>query len=195
MLAETGAGFTSGGAAHLLLKAMRVVYIGLGANLASSAGPPEATLACAAERLGALGRVAARSRLYSTAPVGFADQPRFLNAAVKLETALEPGALLDALMGIEAGFGRDRSGGLKNGPRTLDLDILLIEGEAVDEPGLVVPHPRLAERAFALAPLCEIGAGARDPASGATMTEWLERLFAERPEERGAVVGIESNLW
>ena len=174
---------------------MRIVYIGLGANLASSAGPPEATLACAVDRMGALGRVSARSRLYSTAPVGFADQPRFVNAAVRLETALEPSELLEALLGIEAEFGRDRSGGERNGPRTLDLDILLIGGEAVDEPGLVVPHPRLHERAFALTPLCEIGAGARDPLSGASMAEWLERLFADRPEERQAVVGIESDLW
>jgi 2-amino-4-hydroxy-6-hydroxymethyldihydropteridine diphosphokinase len=171
---------------------MRIVYIGLGANLASQAGGPEATLAAAVGRMSALGRVTARSRLYSTAPVGFADQPRFVNAVVRLETLLEPREILDALLGIEAEFGRDRSAGVANGPRTLDLDILLIEGEQVNESGLVAPHPRLHQRAFALAPLCEVGAGARDPVSGVTMAEWLEQL---PPSERESVEPIESEVW
>ena len=171
---------------------MRVVYIGLGANLASWAGAPDETLAAAVERMRVLGLVTARSRLYSTAPVGFADQPRFLNAVVRLETLLEPREILDALLGIEAEFGRDRSAGIANGPRTLDLDILLMEGEHVNEPGLVVPHPRLQERAFALAPLCEIAPGACDPVSGATMAEWLERLTAS---ERDSAMVVESEVW
>jgi 2-amino-4-hydroxy-6-hydroxymethyldihydropteridine diphosphokinase len=83
---------------------MQIAYIAMGSNLASSAGSPEATLAAAALRLGSLGRLVARSSLYSTEPVGFADQPRFLNAVVGLETSLEPHALLEALLRIEQEF-------------------------------------------------------------------------------------------
>jgi 2-amino-4-hydroxy-6-hydroxymethyldihydropteridine diphosphokinase len=98
----------------------------MGGNLASWAGTPEATLAAAAVRLERLGRVVRRSSLYSTEPVGFAEQPRFVNAVVALETELEPRALLEGLLAIEQEFGRDRTAGIANGPRTLDLDILLL---------------------------------------------------------------------
>ena len=98
---------------------MRLAHIALGANLPSPAGPPDATLAAALQHIASLGRIAARSSLYSTAPVGFADQPRFLNAVVALSTDLAPRVLLDALLSIERLFGRDRSAGLANGPRTL----------------------------------------------------------------------------
>src|ERR1039458_7133204 len=138
---------------------MRTAFIGMGANLASWAGAPEATLAAAALRLESLGRVTCRSSLYSTAPVGFAGQPRFVNAVVELETELEPRTLLKGLLAIEQEFGRDRAAGFANGPRTLDLDILLLGDHVIHEPGLVIPHPRLAERAFVLVPLCEIAAG------------------------------------
>src|SRR5271170_2064728 len=104
---------------------MRTAYIGMGANLPSRAGPPAATLAAAAGRLESLGRVVNRSSLYSTEPVGVAGQPRFVNGVVALDTELEPRALLDGLLAIELEFGRDRSAGILNGPRTLDLDILL----------------------------------------------------------------------
>jgi 2-amino-4-hydroxy-6-hydroxymethyldihydropteridine diphosphokinase len=177
------------------LKMMRIAYIGMGANLPSAVGTPEMTLSAAVERLGKLGRVAARSSLYSTEPVGFADQPRFVNAVIALETELEPRALLDALMGIEHAFGRDRSAGIANGPRTLDLDILLIEGLLLNEPGLEVPHPRLAQRAFVLVPLNEIAAGARDPRSGATMAQWLRRLFPSLSDADDAVFPIQSDVW
>jgi 2-amino-4-hydroxy-6-hydroxymethyldihydropteridine diphosphokinase len=88
--------------------------------------------------------------------VGFADQPRFVNAVVELETELGPRALLDGLMALEQEFGRDRSGAVENGPRTLDLDILLFGDLEVSEPGLEIPHPRLGERCFVLVPLREI---------------------------------------
>jgi 2-amino-4-hydroxy-6-hydroxymethyldihydropteridine diphosphokinase len=114
------------------LEIMRTAYIGMGGNLASWAGAPEATLAAAALRLESLGRVARRSSLYSTAPVGFAAQPRFVNAVVALETELEPRKLLEGLLAIEQEFGRDRSAGIANGPRTLDLDILLF-GDLEDQ--------------------------------------------------------------
>src|SRR5580692_335072 len=100
---------------------MTVAYIGLGANLPSLAGSPEATLCAAFKRLSELGMVVACSSLYSTAPVGYADQPRFLNAVVGMETHLGPRDLLISLLGIEREFGRDRANAIANGPRTLDL--------------------------------------------------------------------------
>ena len=95
----------------------------MGGNLASLAGTPEATLMTAAvDRLGRLGRIVRRSSLYSTEPVGLAEQPRFVNAVVALETELDPRALLEGLLGIEQEFRRYRTAGIANGPRTLDLD-------------------------------------------------------------------------
>ena len=174
---------------------MRIAYIGMGANVPSLAGPPEATVAAAAERLQALGRLTARSQLYSTAPVGFADQPRFTNAVVGLETELPPRELLAALLAIEREFGRDRSAAIANGPRTLDLDILLYGDERVSEPGLEVPHPRLAERRFVLAPLSEIAPEAREPRSGATVAQLLQRLFPDSADAIDAAIPIKSELW
>ena len=155
---------------------MRTAYIGMGANLPSQAGPPEATLAAAAARLDFLGHVARRSSLYSTEPVGFADQPRFVNAVAALQTELEPRPLLDELLKIELEFGRDRSSGLLNGPRTLDLDILLFGGIQVREPGLEIPHPRLAGRVFALLPLAEIAPSLVPPGQSRTVSQWLDTL-------------------
>jgi 2-amino-4-hydroxy-6-hydroxymethyldihydropteridine diphosphokinase len=174
---------------------MPIAYIGLGANLPSPAGPPEATLAAATERLAQLVRVVACSSLYSTAPVGFADQPRFFNAVVGLETHLAPRELLRALLDLERDFGRDRSAGLRNGPRTLDLDILLFGDLVLSEHDLQVPHPRLAERAFVLVPLHEIAPGLRDPRSGDTVAQLLESLLPDPEGEVHAVVQVESNLW
>jgi 2-amino-4-hydroxy-6-hydroxymethyldihydropteridine diphosphokinase len=178
------------------LEGMETAYIGMGANLPSPAGPPEATLARAAERLGELGRVAARSHLYSTEPVGYADQPRFVNAVVALETELEPRALLEGLLALEREFGRDRLTGIVNGPRTLDLDLLLFGDVLLNEPDLTVPHPRLLERAFVLVPLCEIAPELRDPRSGVRVAEWIQRL---PPVSTGVVSKnveiIESNFW
>lgn len=159
---------------------MRTAYIGLGANLPSPAGPPEATLAAAISRLGSLGRITAKSSLYSTAPVGYAAQPRFVNAVAALETQLEARELLDALMAIERDFGRDRENAIPNGPRTLDLDVLLLGDLQINEPGLEIPHPRLAKRAFVLVPLNEIAPEAIDPRSGKKMSELLKRLTDDR---------------
>jgi 2-amino-4-hydroxy-6-hydroxymethyldihydropteridine diphosphokinase len=155
---------------------MPIAYIGMGGNLASWAGAPEATLAKAALRLDSLGGVARRSSLYSTAPVGFTEQPRFVNAVVALETELAPRALLDGLLAIEHEFGRERTAGVANGPRTLDLDILLFGDLQISEPGLEIPHPRFAERAFVLVPLVEIAPEAVDPKSGRTAAEQLAAL-------------------
>ena len=95
------------------------------------------------------------SSFRETDPVGYLDQPRFLNAVAALETALEPRALLDRLLAIELELGRTREGP-RFGPRTVDLDLLLYGDRVIDEPGLVVPHPRLAERRFVLEPLSEL---------------------------------------
>jgi 2-amino-4-hydroxy-6-hydroxymethyldihydropteridine diphosphokinase len=172
---------------------MTLAYIALGANLPSPAGSPEAALAAAAQRLASLGRIAARSSLYSTVPVGFADQPRFLNAVLALETNLAPRDLLAALLAIERDFGRDRAASVPNGPRTLDLDILLYGDLILSEPGLEIPHPRLVQRAFVLVPLNEIAPTLRDPRSGRMIAQLLEALPV-RPASN-AVTRIDSALW
>lgn len=167
----------------------------MGGNLASWAGEPAATLAAAVERLGALGRVTRQSSLYSTEPVGYAAQPRFVNAVVALETGLEPRVLLEALLAIEAEFGRDRAAEFKNGPRTLDLDMLLLGDLRVSEVGLEIPHPRLAERAFVLVPLAEVGPGAVDVRSGQSVSKLLGKLRENAESEADAVVPIQSDVW
>ena len=128
-------------------------YVGLGSNL----GDRSATLARALELLGERQgiEIVAVSSFRETDPVGYLDQPRFLNAAAAIETSLSPEALLDALLEVERELGRTREG-QRYGPRTVDLDLLLLEGITVNEPGLTVPHPRLHERVFALAPLAEL---------------------------------------
>jgi 2-amino-4-hydroxy-6-hydroxymethyldihydropteridine diphosphokinase len=148
----------------------------MGANLASWAGAPEATLVAAALRLESLGRVTSRSSLYSTAPVGFTAQPRFVNAVVALQTELGSRELLDGLLAIEKEYGRDRAAGVVNGPRTMDLDILLLGDLKISEPGLEIPHPRLAERAFVLVPLCEIASEVAVPGCGKTVEELFDSL-------------------
>jgi 2-amino-4-hydroxy-6-hydroxymethyldihydropteridine diphosphokinase len=174
---------------------MRVAYIGMGGNLASPAGTPEATLAAAAVRLEGLGRVVRWSSLYSTEPVGFADQPRFVNAVVALETELEPRALLESLLAIEQEFGRDRSAGIANGPRTLDLDILLLGDLRICEPGLEVPHPRLNQREFVLVPLNEIAPGGLDAGSGKTVSQLLDTLHPKTGGTTNAVVRVQADCW
>jgi 2-amino-4-hydroxy-6-hydroxymethyldihydropteridine diphosphokinase len=136
-------------------------FIGLGSNL----GDREATLREALRRLDAVEGIAvvAVSSFRETDPVGKVDQPRFVNAAAKLETSLAPRELLDRLLEAERALGRDRTKEERWGPRTLDLDLLLYEDVTIDEPGLEVPHPRLAERAFVLEPLLELDPDLRLP--------------------------------
>lgn len=177
---------------------MHTACIGMGANLPSSAGPPEVTLAAATVRLQSLGRIAALSSLYSTTPVGFANQPNFLNAAVVLETNLTPFELLGALLLIEKEFGRNRTDSLTNGPRTLDLDILLYSDFVIGGSSLIIPHTRLSERAFVLVPLNEIAPHAVDPRSSNTVAQLLQKLrspIPNREDESHAVVQIQSDLW
>jgi 2-amino-4-hydroxy-6-hydroxymethyldihydropteridine diphosphokinase len=149
-------------------RSMKRAYVALGSNL----GDREATIRAAVAALDAEPgvRVAAVSALVETDPVGLVDQPRFLNGALALETSLPPRALLDLLLDIERRFGREREGVPSQGPRTLDLDLLLYGEEQIDEPGLTVPHPRLAERAFVLRPLAELDASLEVPGNGAIQT-------------------------
>jgi len=128
-----------------------LAYIGLGTNL----GDRELNLRRALARLEELGSVRASS-FRETDPVGVIDQPRFLNAAAELETELPPRELLERLLEIERELGRERATERRWGPRVIDLDLLLSGQEAIDEPGLTVPHPRLAHRRFVLEPLCEL---------------------------------------
>ena len=127
---------------------MPLAYIALGSNLPSLAGHPDATLAAALPQLASIGRITKRSGLYSTAPVGLSNQPQFLNAVVVLDTALTPRTLLAALLFIERLLGRDRAAAVPNGPRTLDLDILLYGDLILSQPGLEIPHPRSAQHAL-----------------------------------------------
>jgi 2-amino-4-hydroxy-6-hydroxymethyldihydropteridine diphosphokinase len=147
-------------------------YVGLGSNL----GDRSATLARALELLGERQGISlvAVSSFRETDPVGYLDQPRFLNAAVAIETSLSPEALLLALLEVERELGRTREGP-RYGPRTIDLDLLLLEGITVDEPGLTVPHPRLHERKFALAPLAELDPSLVVPGHG-SVGQLLELL-------------------
>jgi 2-amino-4-hydroxy-6-hydroxymethyldihydropteridine diphosphokinase len=154
---------------------MQRAYIALGANL----GNPAATLNDAIDALVALrGSVfLAMSSLYRTAPVGLKRQPDFINAVVAVKTHLTPGQLLEELFALEARFGRERS--VRNAPRTLDLDLLLHGDTVQDEPGLTLPHPRMHERAFVLAPLLEIAPDIDIPGRGRA-AELLSRCADQR---------------
>jgi 2-amino-4-hydroxy-6-hydroxymethyldihydropteridine diphosphokinase len=110
--------------------------------------------------------VVAVSALRETDPIGYEDQPRFLNAAALVETELPPRMLLERLLEIEARLGRIRGVGPRFGPRTIDLDLLLYGDETIDEPGLEIPHPRLHERRFALEPLAELDPALEVPGHG-----------------------------
>ena len=139
-------------------------FVGLGSNL----GDPQEQIRRALELLAAEKgvEVVAVSALRETDPIGYEDQPRFLNGAAELRTSLSARELLDRLLGIERRLGRIRGEGPRFGPRTIDLDLLLHGDEVVAEPGLVVPHPRLHERRFALEPLAELDPALEIPGRG-----------------------------
>ena len=139
--------------------------IGLGGNI----GDVGATLRSAFDAIAALPgtRLAARSRLYRTPAWGVETQPDFINAAARVETTLDPPALLGALLDIERRHGRERAAdGSRWGPRTLDLDLLLHGDAVIDSPGLVLPHPQLHLRAFVLVPLADVAPDATVPGHG-----------------------------
>lgn len=137
-------------------------YVALGSNL----GNPVQTIEDAMDAMAALrgSLLKAMSSLYRTAPVGLKHQPDFINAVVALDTRLTPRDLLDELFALEARFGRERS--VRNAPRTLDLDLLLHGDTVQDDPELILPHPRMHERAFVLVPLAEIAPELTIPGRG-----------------------------
>ena len=141
-------------------------YVGLGANL----GDPEKQVRGALAALGRIPgtRLVRASSLWRSAPVGHAAQPDFVNAVAAIETGAAPRALLEQLLAIEKTFGRERS--FANAPRTLDLDLLLYGDRVLSEQGLEVPHPRMHERAFVLAPLLEIAPEVDIPGKGKAAT-------------------------
>jgi len=157
---------------------MTSAYVGLGANL----GDPRAQLLAAFEALDRIAatRVTARSSLYRSAPLGYADQPQYLNAVARLDTALQPEVLLARLQEIERGLGRERS--FRDAPRTIDLDLLLYGAGRIDTPALAVPHPRMHQRAFVLLPLLELDPAAVIPGRGSAIE--LLRACAAQAVER-----------
>ena len=143
---------------------MTRAYVALGSNL----GDREGTLLAALDALAAEPGidVVAVSRFYDTDPVGYVDQPRFLNGAAAIDTELPAGELLQRLLALELSFGRRREGVPAQGPRTLDLDLLLYGDAEIDEPGLRIPHPRMHERRFVLEPLMDLDPALEVPGKG-----------------------------
>lgn len=142
---------------------MTLAAVALGSNMEE----PDKQVSRGFDEIAALPQtfLLARSRLYRTAPVGHVDQPDFINACALIDTRLAPRMLLDELLALEKRHGRVR--GIPNGPRTLDLDIVLYGDRVIDEPGLKVPHPRAHERAFVLTPLVDVWPEAQIPGKGA----------------------------
>ncbi len=145
-----------------------IAYLSAGSNL----GDRRSNLERAAAALAATCVVRRVSSCFSTEPVGYTNQPWFLNVALELETALEPMGLLDLCLEIESSLGRERP--FPEAPRTLDLDILLVGDLIIDEPRLRIPHPRMAERKFVLVPMVEIAPDAVHPVLHKTMRELLD---------------------
>lgn len=148
---------------------MTLAAIGLGANL----GDRAAALRSALASLEPFGAVVARSGIWETEPRDHLEQPEFLNAVLLLESERSPRELLATCLDIEARHGRRRE--TPRGPRTLDLDLLFVDDVVLVEPDLVLPHPRLADRRFVLAPLAEVAPGWRHPVTGLTVRELLDR--------------------
>jgi 2-amino-4-hydroxy-6-hydroxymethyldihydropteridine diphosphokinase len=154
----------------------KTVHLSLGSNI----GDREGNLRAAIEKLSTIGRVSAVSSFYETEPMEVKEQAWFLNCAVELETEKSAQELLDALLTIERGMGRERL--QPKGPRNIDIDILLVADAVIDEKGLKVPHPAMHERRFVLAPLAEIAPDAIHPVFKRSVRELLEAL-----PEAGAV--------
>jgi len=158
----------------------KIVYLSLGSNL----GDRQANLRAALDRLAELGTVQAVSSFYETEPVGLTAQPWFLNCAVKLDTEKMPRQLIAGVLNLEREMGRQRK--QKNGPRIIDIDILLFGTSVIEAVGLTVPHPRLHERRFVLEPLAEIAPEVRHPVLKRTVRELRDSLSPGQTVRRRA---------
>jgi 2-amino-4-hydroxy-6-hydroxymethyldihydropteridine diphosphokinase len=156
----------------------KIVYLSLGSNL----GDRAANLQTAIAQVAGLGKVEAVSSFYETEPVELTAQPWFLNCAVKLDTEKMPRQLIAGILSIERGMGRQRK--QKNGPRIIDIDILLFGSSIIDLSSLTVPHPKMHERRFVLEPLAEIAPDARHPALKQTVGEMRDALPAGQAVKR-----------
>jgi 2-amino-4-hydroxy-6-hydroxymethyldihydropteridine diphosphokinase len=148
----------------------KLVYLSLGSNVGDRAANLEAAIA----RLNSLGEVVAVSSFYETEPVGFAAQPWFLNCVVKLDTEKTPKQLLAGILDLEQEMGRRRM--QKNGPRTIDIDILLYGDSIIKTKGLIIPHPAMHERRFVLEPMAEIAPEVLHPVFKRTIRELRDAL-------------------
>jgi 2-amino-4-hydroxy-6-hydroxymethyldihydropteridine diphosphokinase len=158
---------------------LKTVYLGLGSNV----GDSETLLRAALDELnGPDLKLLKASSLYETEPIGLRDQPWFLNMAAEFETELFPKQLLHRIAAVEKSLGRKRT--VRNGPRTIDIDILLYGNAVVNTEELEIPHPRYRERRFTLAPLAELNPGLRDPITHTSMAEMLAGLKGQTIRKR-----------
>lgn len=156
-----------------------MILIALGANLPSRYGSPAKTLLAAMDKIEELGvKVLGRSRIWVSAPVPASDQPWYHNAVISVRTAMRPEALMVLMQAVEADFGRVRTG-VRNEARILDLDIVAYHDEQVEDCELVIPHPRLSERAFVLYPLRDVAPDWTHPVSGLSVEALIDALPAD----------------